>query len=400
MVLDAVVVGAGPSGLIFAEKAASKGLDVEVLEEHAKVGIPNHCTGLLSVEGLNRLGLHPSKEMIQQKISGCYVFSPKGDCVEVRDNRVRAYAIDRSLFDQHIAENALNSGARINLGKRVDSFIISQNRVIGVQSQGLNFHSHITVDAEGPSRRLLSKSGLFKKWEKPLLGINAEIKAELEPEMAEVWFSKTYAPGFFSWVVPLESNYCRVGLASNSGMIIERLKKFIKKRFDSDFNYNFRVGQVLVDGPLSKNSFNGLLLTGDAAGHVKPTTGGGVVMGGLCAIEAADIAVKAIDQNDTSAEFLGLYDAKWRKKYYNEFRSMKLLRNIADKVNDDQINKAFTLFVKENLNDKLLKLVSSGDMDFQDAVIKKALQDPKILLLIARIIGKLALDEMLQFVNV
>lgn len=51
---EAVVVGAGPAGLIAAREIASRGYDVKVFEEHPEVGVPNHCAGLVSVDGLDR----------------------------------------------------------------------------------------------------------------------------------------------------------------------------------------------------------------------------------------------------------------------------------------------------------------------------------------------------------
>lgn len=397
---DALVVGAGPASLIFSEKAASQGLNVKIYEEHTKIGIPNHCTGLISVEGFQRLNLTPTKEMIQHKISGCYIHSPNGNRIEVRDKRVRAYAINRILFDQMLANKAVNAGVQLILGEHVDSLLLSKNCVKGVSIKESNVFSPLTIDAEGPSRRLLQKTGLLSKWKKPLLGVNAEISAEVEPEMAEVWFNSDFAPGFFAWVVPLEGSSCRVGLASNSGAILEKLNYFLKKRFNTLPEYKPNIGQVLVDGPLQKTSFNGLLLVGDAAGHVKPTTGGGVVMGGLCASEAAKVAVKAIEESNTSSEYLKSYDYSWKSLYQNEFRSMKMLRSIADRVNDIQIDHTFTLFKEERMDEKLLDLVSAGDMDMQHNVIRKALTDSKVLILLTRILGRLMLDEMLQFVNV
>ena len=56
---DVLVIGGGPSGLLAAREAASKGAEVLVLEEHKEIGVPNHCTGILSVEGLQRLGVKP-----------------------------------------------------------------------------------------------------------------------------------------------------------------------------------------------------------------------------------------------------------------------------------------------------------------------------------------------------
>jgi flavin-dependent dehydrogenase len=54
---EVAVVGGGPAGLIAARELASKGVQVKVFEEHSKIGIPNHCAGVLSIEGLKRIGI-------------------------------------------------------------------------------------------------------------------------------------------------------------------------------------------------------------------------------------------------------------------------------------------------------------------------------------------------------
>src|SRR4029453_7679153 len=54
---DVIVVGAGPGGLAAARALAADGRSVLVLEEHAIVGEPVHCTGLLGLEAFDELDL-------------------------------------------------------------------------------------------------------------------------------------------------------------------------------------------------------------------------------------------------------------------------------------------------------------------------------------------------------
>ena len=73
---DVIVVGAGPAGLYTALRAAEAGLDVLVLEEHPEIGMPTHCTGVVSAE-TNRLYKIPD-DVVLNRPPSCLVISPGG----------------------------------------------------------------------------------------------------------------------------------------------------------------------------------------------------------------------------------------------------------------------------------------------------------------------------------
>ena len=394
---DALVVGAGPAGLLTAKEIASKGFDVKILEEHKQIGVPCHCAGLVSVEGFKRIGVEASRDFVQNEVYGGRLFSPDGQCIEVRDKRPRAYVIARSVFDQHIAAQAMDAGAEIVPGKRVEKLMAIGDIFTGASGRGWTEEAIIVVDAEGPSRRLTKQAGLADHGREPLLGVNTEVDIGIDPEMVEVWFGNETAPGFFAWVLPISTEETRVGLAASEGDPTKLLARFIEKRFGDAKYQSPRAGQVIVDGPVAKTSYPGLLLVGDAAGHVKPTTGGGVVLGGLCAIEAGKTALKALESGNL--ETLAEYDKSWRHLYGSEFRSMQTLRRIADRLSDARINRFFHAFNKAGLNDNVNELVAGGDMDLQEGVIKRALGDPRLVKAAIGGLGRLALDELRSLVN-
>ena len=55
LITEAIAIGAGPAGLLAATEVAHNGREVVVLEEHAEIGVPDHCAGLLSRSGLASL---------------------------------------------------------------------------------------------------------------------------------------------------------------------------------------------------------------------------------------------------------------------------------------------------------------------------------------------------------
>jgi len=395
---EAVVVGAGPAGLIAAQEIASRGYDVKVFEEHPEVGVPNHCAGLVSVEGLRRLGVEPSADFVQHEIVGGKVYSPSGVPVEVRCGRTRAYAVERSALDAYLANKAEESGADVITNARAEGLLTSGGRVEGVRGAGFEASSPIVVDGEGAGRRLLRQL-TTPCLEEPLMGLNVEMEAEVEPNMVEVWLGGRYAPGLFAWVIPLGDGRARCGLACHGGAT-ERLGAFLKRRFGPVECPPPHGGMVLTGGPLQRTSFDGLLLVGDAAGHTKPTTGGGFVLGGLCAVEAGKVASGALEAGDCSGKFLGRYDKAWRRMYGGEFDAMLSARRLLDRLPDDRIDRLFSSLKGEGLEDTLREIVEKGDMDLQRGALGQALRNPRILGLLMRGVGRLAIAELVALVNV
>ena len=72
---DVHVVGAGPAGSVCARECAKKGLKVLLSEEHRRIGEPVQCSGLISKNGLDSLGVDYSKA-VMWGVRGARLFSP------------------------------------------------------------------------------------------------------------------------------------------------------------------------------------------------------------------------------------------------------------------------------------------------------------------------------------
>ena len=126
-------MGSGPCGSYSAFSAAQAGAnDVVVYEEHKAIGIPFHCTGHLSISGLKRLGLLPlPKEIVENTFKSAVFCSPYGKEFSVKLSSPVTCAVDRILFDRHIAELAIKAGVEYHLGTRVESLVLDGGFVKG-----------------------------------------------------------------------------------------------------------------------------------------------------------------------------------------------------------------------------------------------------------------------------
>ena len=390
---DVLVIGGGPSGLLAAREAASKGAEVLVLEEHKEIGVPNHCTGILSVEGLQRLGVKPHEELVQHEIFGGRAYSPDGTEIELRSSRARAYAVDRTAFDKELRQQAHDAGAEILTGKRIQRLLVANQGVYGATGRDLEIRSRVIIDAEGISATLARSTGLVPN-RRVLYGANVEVAATLEPGMVEVWLNRETAPGFFAWVVPLNDGLVRCGLASSEKDARSQLQRFLKKRLSLRAAANVRTGLVYVDGPVPKTCLDGFAVVGDAAGQTKPTTGGGVVLGGLCAMRAGTVAGEAVKIGDYSQSFLRQYENWWKKQLGSEFASMRRARKLLDRISDEKLNQLFASFNNAGLKEIAMQYIERGDMDLQRSLITEAARDPRLLSTATRVLGRLVLSSL------
>jgi flavin-dependent dehydrogenase len=155
-------------------------------------------------------------------------------------------------------------------------------------------------------------------------------------------------------------------------------------------------GLVCSGPPVERAAYSGLLLAGDVAGQVKATTGGGVVMGGLCAKLAGDTAADALGCGDTCWGRLSEYERRWRSLYEGELNTMYTARLLMNRLSDERLNRLVSDLKRTSLESMLEELVSRGDMDMQAGVIREAARNPRLLYVLLRGVGAAALRELVS----
>jgi digeranylgeranylglycerophospholipid reductase len=386
-VLDAIVVGGGPVGSFAALSLARLGAEVAVFEEHAEIGVPAHCAGHLSIRSLRRLGLYPlGGQIVENTFSQANFHSPKGTTLSVRLAQPVTCAVNRTGFDQYLAEQAEAAGARYHLSSRVRSLLIANGFAKGVtierQGKREDVSAKIVVDAEGIASRLVKQAGLpgFNRGGL-VYAVEAEVAnaQDVALDAVEVFLGNSYAPGFYGWLIPRRDGTAKLGLATRTGNPKEFLLRLMRKHpVASKQLGNARITRmtfhsISLGGPIARAYADGFLAVGDAASQVKPTTGGGVVFGLTCARIAAEVASGTLRQGDVSASCLQLYQKRCGETLGFDVKVMLRLRRFLDALSDEQLDAALRFCVRMGM-DKALSDVE--EIDFQGQMLLAVLKKP------------------------
>ena len=384
---DAIVIGAGPAGLLAANEIAKRGYAVQVFEEHERVGEPDHCAGLLSTSGLKRLGISLPKDVIQNTVIGARIYSPAGHSIMIERGKREANVVDRKKFDAWLASRAIDSGAIVTTQTKVKELVRKQNKVQSVRvdtEKDEEQSARAFVIAEGSRCRLSGSVGL------PVVQRSSKYPAfqyevsgvDIDENIVEMFYGKRVAPGFFAWIIPLGEKRARIGLAARNKSKIRlnalmRNHTIISERMKGAKIDRSLGGIVLVGMPISKMTVENVVTVGDTAGIVKATTGGGVILGGMTARVAGKIVAESLSTEGSIAKSLSHYNKKCKSMVFNELRMMHLAQMALTSLDD----KGLDSVVKDASTKGLLDVVKSeGDMDLQGNVIKKLLKDPRMIL--------------------
>jgi len=388
---DVVVVGGGPIGAIVAKGAAKRGLKTVVIEEHKIIGEPQHCAGLISVNGFHRLNLIPSERIVLNKVRGASVFSPSGEELLLERSGPQAFVADRISFDKQLADEATESGSTLllntkaqstrieNTGVQVIADIVDSNKA----KHKITLTGELLVLAEGSQPRLTRNLGLEVPNPKMRLYATqfemSHVKLESE-DLVEIYLGNVYACGFFAWIIPTGNGSARVGLASSLPKPHALLSHFVShhrvaaKKLRGAKTMRILGGRILTGGPISRTYSTRLLAVGDCAGQTKPTTGGGVVTGGICAHIAGKVASESVIADNFSAQYLERYDRSWRRQLGQEFSMMHLVRRLLNHLPDFLTDK----LIRSMRNSGFGSLIEEkGDIDTQSQLVRSAIINPK-----------------------
>lgn len=344
-----VIVGAGPVGCYLGRLLKENGYDPLLLEEHAEVGRPVQCAGIVGRGIFEEMRLPVSLRSILNRVDGSKIHY-NGSSFVLSRSKV-AYIIDREVFDKEMSRD-LNLEYNTHLQ---DVHPIKEGYVL--KTTNGEYYADLVVGADGPNSKV-RKSLDFSSDMKLYRGYQYRIKlSPAEQNMVEVHYVKPFS--LFTWLIPEGNGTVRIGTIS--GNPYQELKDFLEKKGIQGEVIEKNAGAIPIGTcQLVKDN---VALVGDAACQVKPITSGGIYYG----MKAAEYLADAIKENN-----LALYEQKWEEEFAQEIKICLLVRNVLENMGEDVLKRIFS-YVRDNTS--LIEKI--GDFENHSSVLWSLVSNPR-----------------------
>lgn len=347
---DVIIVGVGPAGSSVARHCAEKGLSVLAVEKRQEIGSPKRCGEGLSRSAVERMNIKVEPSWALKVIKGASVYAPNGKKVVVDFDGPEGWIIERKQFDKYLARLASKAGAKIltktevydvkREGKELKVFLKSGNETYDVKCK-------VLVACDGIESRIARLMGIDTTIS--LSDVASCVQFEMsgiriDPNRIELYFGNEIAPGGYVWIFPKGKDTANVGIGVrkpfSKASALVYLKKFINNR------ENLRKGSIIevnsggvpVGGFLKTMVDDNFVIVGDAAHQVNPIHGGGIAEAYVAGRIAGEVIAKAVKKGDYSKTTLLEYERKWWKERGEKLKKLLKLREVVEKLSDEELN--------------------------------------------------------------
>ncbi|MBI4448847.1 NAD(P)/FAD-dependent oxidoreductase [Candidatus Woesearchaeota archaeon] len=346
------IVGAGPAGNWAAYQLAKAGYDAHVFEEHAIVGEPFQCTGILTSQLHKFLDITPV--LVNTSTIARITTGRSAVDIPMRKENV---IIHREEFDRHLGRMAVAAGAAIHTQHRVQETSATHCVVKDIKNQKTFAWRHdYLIGADGPSSTVAKQHGM---WCDRQFWFGVQARAKYKNNNVIEFYPNI---GTFTWIVPENEEVVRVGLlAEKNGKAI--FDRFCKERGITEF-LTYQGGVVPRYDPKIVTQKGNVYLVGDAALQVKATTGGGIIQSMI----AAEACAEAIMTGKS-------YERLWRKRMGMDLWLHLKMRDAMDRFSENDWDELIGIFNKPT-NKRFLEI---HDRDHPKTFFfKLALTEPRL----------------------
>jgi len=373
---DVVVVGAGTSGCYAAATVARAGYDAVVVERKTEDEAGHIACGD-ALKGADAFPEAIPKSQIEPAFTNTDVDHgrfeiPQEDTVLDIPVPGELAVIDRWKYGRLLIEGAERAGVEFHYDTVVqDVEQAADGRVAGVRGKRkgdvVTYDADVVVDAAGSLSILQDKADL----EKATFDTNVNYSqfCSAYREIVEVdepveWsdalvFKPTERAAGYLWYFPRTETEINAGLGfqmtEEPMHLVEDLKRDLRARPEFEgAKVTDKLGAALpTRRPYDSAVAPGFVAVGDAAGHVNPTTGGGIAGAAYAGKYAAEQAIEAIDAGDVSEAALWAYNERVMDHFGGRYAALDVYNILSTAVDVDDLMGLLASLPGENLAEAL-----------------------------------------------
>ncbi len=342
---DVIVVGAGPGGSAAAYSLAKVGLNVLIIERGKYPGAKNMTGGRMYTYALNKLIPEFWKEApVERAVTKERITMQSGSSsvtIDFQDEKLleppNSFTILRAKFDQWLAQKAVDAGAILIPGIKVDDLLWKDGKIAGIIAGPDKIEANVVIAADGAVSLIAEKAGI-KKFEPKEFAIGIKEVIELPEKTIEERFNLAKGEGvahlFLGCAEGIQGGgFVYTNKSSLSIGIVLQLDKLVesgKEAFDVFCNFKKSPlvskmieggkeveysAHVIPEGSRGELVADGMIVVGDAADFALNTglTVRGIDMAIASGMAAAEAIKEASEKGDFSKESLSLYEQLIKK---------------------------------------------------------------------------------------